>query len=125
MNRRGIQGGVASALPWVLTFAALALFILAAVAHAEETQILAARWVLDVEHGEMIENGVIVVSGDRIAATVNAASAVGLANQIGTLKTGAFADIIAVEGSPLTDIRALQKIKYVMKAGRPVDRNTL
>ncbi|HEV2806264.1 MAG TPA: amidohydrolase family protein [Chthoniobacterales bacterium] len=70
-NRRGIHGGVASALPWVLTVAAIALFVLAAVARgAEETRILTAHWVLDVERGELIENGVVVIGGDRIAAVV-------------------------------------------------------
>ena len=59
------------------------------------------------------------------AATTEAANAVGLGGQIGTLKGGAFADIIAVEGNPLTDLTALQKVKFVMKAGRPVDQNTL
>ena len=34
---------------------------------AEETRTLIARWVLDVERGEAIENGVVVVKGDRIA----------------------------------------------------------
>jgi imidazolonepropionase-like amidohydrolase len=58
-------------------------------------------------------------------ATLEAAKAVGLGGQIGTLKAGAFADIIAVEGNPLNDLTALQKVKFVMKAGRPVDRNTL
>ena len=58
-------------------------------------------------------------------ATVDAAKAVGLGGQIGTLKPGALADIIAVEGNPLTDLSALQKVRFVMKAGRPVDRNTL
>jgi imidazolonepropionase-like amidohydrolase len=58
-------------------------------------------------------------------ATIHAASAVGLGGQIGTVRPGAFADIIAVEGNPLTDLTALQKVKFVMKAGRPVDRNSL
>ena len=69
-NRRGKQGGLESALPWVLTFAALALFIFVAVARGEETRILTARWVLDVERGELIENGVVIVTGDRITAVV-------------------------------------------------------
>jgi len=59
------------------------------------------------------------------AATVEAAKAVGLGGQIGVLKDGARADIIAVEGDPLNDLNALQKVTFVMKAGRPVDRATL
>ena len=58
-------------------------------------------------------------------ATIEAAKAVGMEGQIGVLKAGAFADIIAVEGNPLNDLTALQKVKFVMKAGRPVDRNIL
>lgn len=56
------------ALPWVLTFVALALFIFVAIARGEDARTLTAHWLLDVERGEMIENGVVVVSGDRIAA---------------------------------------------------------
>jgi imidazolonepropionase-like amidohydrolase len=55
------------------------------------------------------------------AATVEAAKAVGLGGQTGVLKDGALADIIAVEGNPLDDLTALQKVTFVMKAGRPVD----
>jgi imidazolonepropionase-like amidohydrolase len=58
-------------------------------------------------------------------ATVEAAKAVGLGGQIGVLKVGALADIIAVEGNPLDDLNALQKVKFVMKAGQPVDRAQL
>jgi imidazolonepropionase-like amidohydrolase len=75
-NRRWKQGGLENALPWVLTFAAFTLFILAAVARAEETRILTAHWVLDIEKGESIENGVIVVTGDRIAAVCRQAEVV-------------------------------------------------
>ena len=56
------------------------------------------------------------------SATIAAASAVGLAGEIGVLKPGATADIIAVEGNPLVDLAALQKVKFVMKAGRVFDR---
>lgn len=58
-------------------------------------------------------------------ATVEAAKAVGLANQIGVLKSGTRADIIAVEGNPLNDLTALQQVTFVMKAGQPIDRSTL
>lgn len=59
------------------------------------------------------------------AATVEGSKAVGLAGQTGVLKVGALADIIAVEGNPLDDLTALQKVTFVMKAGQPIDRNTL
>ena len=58
-------------------------------------------------------------------ATVEAAKAVGRADQIGMLKRDMLADIIAVEGNPLDDLSALQKVQFVMKAGQPVDLTTL
>ncbi len=51
------------------------------------------------------------------AATVNAADALGQAGQIGVLKIGASADIIAVDGNPLTDIGLLENVDFVMKSG--------
>lgn len=59
------------------------------------------------------------------AATVEAAQAVGLGGQIGALKNGLCADIIAVEGNPLDDLNALQKVTFVMKTGQPIDLKTL
>ncbi len=59
------------------------------------------------------------------AATIEAAAAVGLNGEVGVLKPGARADIIAVEGNPLADLSALQKVKFVMKEGRVVNAEAL
>lgn len=51
-------------------------------------------------------------------ATLNAAQLFGQEGKIGELKAGAFADIIAIKGDPLKDIKLLQKINWVMKDGK-------
>ena len=51
------------------------------------------------------------------AATWNASRLLGLENHIGIVKAHAFADIIAVEGDPATDIHALERVRFVMKQG--------
>jgi imidazolonepropionase-like amidohydrolase len=52
------------------------------------------------------------------AATLNGADALGLKDQTGALAAGLAADIIAVKRDPLEDIRALEQVDFVMKAGR-------
>ena len=54
------------------------------------------------------------------AATVNSADALGLARQVGSLATDAYADLIAVDADPIADIRALEKVSFVMKGGEVV-----
>ncbi|MEP6573548.1 MAG: amidohydrolase family protein [Gemmatimonadota bacterium] len=51
------------------------------------------------------------------AATINDARLLGQEGRLGVLKAGAFADLIAVEGNPLTDFSALERIRFVMKNG--------
>ncbi len=53
-----------------------------------------------------------------VSATSIAAEAVGLANRIGAIAPGMEADIIAVEGDPLTDITAVRRVVFVMKGGK-------
>ncbi|MDZ7268355.1 MAG: amidohydrolase family protein [candidate division KSB1 bacterium] len=52
------------------------------------------------------------------AATINAARLLGMAEQIGELSPGKLADLIAVRGDPLGDVRKLREVILVMKDGR-------
>jgi imidazolonepropionase-like amidohydrolase len=51
------------------------------------------------------------------AATVNAAALLGL-DDVGTLEPGRRADLIAVDGDPLTDVTVLKRVAFVLKDGR-------
>jgi len=55
--------------------------------------------------------------------TTNAAELIGLAKDLGSLEPGKYADIIAVTGDPLKDIHMLEKVRFVMKAGK-IEKNT-
>jgi imidazolonepropionase-like amidohydrolase len=55
-----------------------------------------------------------------VAATTNAAELLGLAKEVGALRPGMAADLIAVPGNPLTDVTALKTVEFVMKGGRVV-----
>jgi imidazolonepropionase-like amidohydrolase len=52
------------------------------------------------------------------AATSSAADLLGHSNEVGSIKAGKYADIIAVAGDPLTDIRLLENVQFVMKEGK-------
>jgi len=62
-------------------------------------------------------NGMSTEQAIRSATTV-AAEALGLADSVRNLESGKLADIIAVEGNPLQDVRALGRVVFVMKGGR-------
>ena len=51
-------------------------------------------------------------------ATVNAADLMGWTDKAGSLEAGKWADIIAVRGDPLQDVRLLQHVAFVMKSGK-------
>jgi imidazolonepropionase-like amidohydrolase len=53
-------------------------------------------------------------------ATINDADLLGWTDKIGTIETGKWADIIAVDGDPLQDINTLQHVRFVMKGGEVV-----
>jgi imidazolonepropionase-like amidohydrolase len=52
------------------------------------------------------------------SATVHAADLIGHTELIGSIKAGKSADIIAVSGDPIADIRALENVAFVMKEGK-------
>jgi imidazolonepropionase-like amidohydrolase len=54
------------------------------------------------------------------SATINAADLMGWSDKIGAIEPGKFADIIAVNGDPLSDIKLLEQVKFVMKGGQIV-----
>lgn len=51
------------------------------------------------------------------ADMINGARVLGWQNEIGQLKPGYYADIVAVPGNPLEDITAVEHVQFVMKAG--------
>ncbi|MFQ5664211.1 MAG: amidohydrolase family protein [Terriglobia bacterium] len=69
------------------------------------------------EFARMVGLGLTRLEAIR-SATVVAAEALGLESEIGTIEAGKRADIIAVAGDPLEDIRTLEQVKFVMKGGR-------
>ena len=64
----------------------------------------------------MVRLGMTPIEAIR-AATVNAADALAQSGQVGTIKVGAWADIIAVDGDPLADVGELTDVDAVVKGG--------
>jgi len=52
-----------------------------------------------------------------VAGTMSGARLLGWDKHLGSLTTGKWADIVAVPGDPLKDIKNLQKVVFVMKNG--------
>ncbi len=53
-------------------------------------------------------------------ATINAAELLGLSGKVGVIAPGAFADMVAVDGDPLANVKLLEKPSFVMKGGKVV-----
>jgi imidazolonepropionase-like amidohydrolase len=54
---------------------------------------------------------------DAIVTTLNSAKLLGWDKNLGSLTVGKWADIVAVSGDPLKDIKAMEKVTFVMKNG--------
>ncbi len=63
-----------------------------------------------------VQSGVTPLEALR-TATLHAAELLGWADRLGSMEAGRLADIIAVRGNPLEDIRVMQKVEFVMKDG--------
>jgi imidazolonepropionase-like amidohydrolase len=64
----------------------------------------------------MTRRGLTTLEAIR-AATSSAADLIGWSDHVGTVDSGKFADLIAVQGDPIADIALLQHVKFVMKGG--------
>ena len=69
------------------------------------------------EFGLMVENGMTPMQAIR-AATSADADLLGVAAKLGSISKGKLADIIAVRGDPLQNVRLLEDVRFVMKEGR-------
>lgn len=64
----------------------------------------------------MVANGMTPAQAIR-AATIEAAGVLGQQGRLGAIAPGYLADMIAVEGNPLEDVRALESVSHVIKDG--------
>ena len=71
------------------------------------------------QFGKMVEWGMKPIDAIQ-AATIRAADLMGWSGKVGALEPDHYADIIAVSGDPLSDVRVLESVKFVMKNGAVV-----
>jgi imidazolonepropionase-like amidohydrolase len=65
---------------------------------------------------KMVEWGLTPMQAIQ-SATANAAELLGWSNRVGTVAPGHYADLIAVAGDPLQDVRTFERVPFVMKGG--------
>lgn len=68
------------------------------------------------EFAYMVEAGMPAMAAIK-SATIAAAQLLRIEDQYGSLESGKMADIVAVDGDPLTNISVLEKVAFVMKGG--------
>lgn len=76
------------------------------------------------EFGYMVEYGMSPLEAIR-SATTRAAELLRMESLIGAIAPGRYADIIAVDGDPLADIKAMTRVWFVMKGGEVVKNLTV
>ena len=80
-------------------------------------------------HGRNIEEGIgrVQLGGQKpmdmiVGMTSLSAESLGLQKEIGTVAKGFDADLVAVDGDPLTDVTTLRKVVFVMRGGKALKR---
>jgi len=68
------------------------------------------------QFAKMVEWGMKPIDAIQ-ASTINAADLIGRSEKVGSLEKGRYADLVAVDGNPLSDVRILESVKFVMKGG--------
>jgi imidazolonepropionase-like amidohydrolase len=69
------------------------------------------------EFALMVKNGMAPTDAIK-SATINAADLLGKSGSVGMIAAGMDADIVAVDGDPIANIRELESVDFVMKHGR-------
>jgi imidazolonepropionase-like amidohydrolase len=72
------------------------------------------------EFGRMVEFGMTPMAAIQ-SATTRAAEMLDMTGRLGVVAAGAYADLVAVPGDPLKDVKELERVSFVMKDGK-VDR---
>ncbi|HEY2809680.1 MAG TPA: amidohydrolase family protein [Steroidobacteraceae bacterium] len=68
------------------------------------------------EFNLMVQNGMTPMRAIQSATSVDA-ELLGIADRLGSIKPGKIADLIAVRGDPVSDVRLLENVRFVMKQG--------
>jgi imidazolonepropionase-like amidohydrolase len=68
------------------------------------------------EFNFMVQNGMTPMQAIQ-SATVAGADLLGITDKVGSIRTGKLADLIAVRGNPVADVRLLEDVRFVMKQG--------
>src|SRR5262249_34099720 len=69
------------------------------------------------EFPRLVEFGMAPMAAIQ-SATSSAAEMLGMSGQLGVVAPGAMADLVAVPGDPLKDVKELERVSFVMKDGR-------